>query len=86
MNPLPKSVSTSQGLRLEGDESEKHKASAVKPFIQKEAGFSVASEPKTRIISSLSSEQSVFSLQKAALEQTGRKYFSENLPLILTQA
>ena len=86
MNPIPERVPSSQEFRPQDvqDTDEKHKVLSIKPFIQKETVFSASPEAKKRKISSLASEQCVFCLQKAPLEKTGRKYFVDNLALILS--
>ena len=72
-------------LRLrQNDADEKHKVSAAVPFIQEQAGFFVSSEAKKRTVCSLESDQPDYFLKKAVLEKTGRKYFVDNLPLILS--
>ncbi len=86
MNTDPTSKSTTYFQRPRAqDTDEKHKVLAVKTHIRKEAGFSIFPETKIRKIRSTTSKPPDFCLQKAALEQRGKKYFFENLPLILHQ-
>lgn len=81
MNSISESVASSQTARSKS-EDEKDKGLAVKPIMQKEFDFS-ATGISGRTVNRLVSYQPDFRLKKAELEQTGRRYFVENLPLIL---
>lgn len=83
MNPiLEKSASwqTAESRCLD----ENYEALEVKPHIPPKTDFSEYPEANKRKVENLVSKQFAFCVHKAPLEQTGRTYFLENLPLILS--